>query len=135
MAMGSFDGLARHLVMSHREKLTKTQIDVLMGLFIFGEMSMSEMSEYLAVSKEQATRAVAPLVDAGYVRRARKPDQRRIVEISLTEEGRRNVEKHNEIVIRDIRECLSGLSDEDRVALVEASRTAVDIIRKLRALR
>lgn len=130
-AMVAYDNFARHLIMSHREDLTKTQADVMLGLFVFGGMNMSQMSEHLAVSREQTSRAVGPLVERGMVERARNPNQRRQVEIFLSEAGCRDVVRRNALVLEDIRACVAGLSDEDRLALVEASRVAEGVMRKL----
>lgn len=130
-AMVAYENLARHLIMSRREELTKTQADVMFGLAVFGGMNMSQMSEHLAVSREQASRAVGPLVEMGLVERSRNPEHRRLVEIALTEAGRREVVRRNAMVIEDVRGCISRLSDEDRRALIEASDTAERMIRKL----
>lgn len=92
---------------------------------------MSQMSEHLAVSREQTSRAVGPLVERGMVERARNPNQRRQVEIFLSEAGCRDVVRRNALVLEDIRACVAGLSDEDRLALVEASRVAEGVMRKL----
>lgn len=131
VAMGAYDNFARRIVMSNRGSLTKSQADVVMGLALFGKMSMTQVSEHLAASKEQATRAVAPLVERGFVKRTRNEQNYRIIEVSLTKEGMRQFEASRALLIEGIRNRLSRLSEEDRIELMKASRAAESILRKL----
>lgn len=131
-AMGAYDNFGRHTVMSQRAELTKTQMDVIIGLDLFGTMSMTQMSEHLAVSKEQASRSVAPLVECGLVGRKRSPREHRVVEISLTEDGQAFNNASKREAAEDVRRRLSLLSQEDRDLLIEASRTAERLLCKLR---
>ena len=39
-AMGAYDNFGRHTVMSQRESLTKTQMDAVIGLDLYGSMSI-----------------------------------------------------------------------------------------------
>lgn len=129
-ARDAFDDFCKRSLMNHRDDLTKSQVDVLIGLKFAGKMSMTQVSEHLAVSKEQATRATAPLVQRGFVKRERCKDNYRVVEVSLTDEGEQRLADGLAIVLREINGNLRSISDEDRAQLVEASRTAVEILRK-----
>lgn len=129
-ARDAFDDFCKRSLMNHRDDLTKSQVDVLIGLKFAGKMSMTQVSEHLAVSKEQATRATAPLVQRGFVKRERHKDNYRVVEVSLTDEGEQRLADGLAIVLREINGNLRSISDEDRAQLVEASRTAVEILRK-----
>lgn len=130
-AMGAYDNLGRHLVMENRGELTKSQVDVLMGLKLFGKMSMTQISEHLAVSKEQASRAVGPLVEQGLVRRERSSEHYRIIEISLTDEGNRKVEDAQLSLYNRLVERLEPLSEEERELLVDSSCRALEVLVKL----
>lgn len=132
IAMGAYDNFARGIVMSNRGILTKSQVDVMLGLILFGKMNMTQVSEHLAASKEQASRAVAPLVERGLVKRTRSVQNHRVIEITLTEEGLRQFELSRSYLIEGIRNRLAHLSEKDRAALMDASRTADRILRKLR---
>lgn len=57
--------------------LTKTQILILFALSGGRSLNMSQLSSYLASSKEQATRAVSPLVKDEYVTRFRSDENRK----------------------------------------------------------
>lgn len=67
---------------------TKSQLLVFSALAHCGRLRMTQIATYLSSSKEQATRAVAQLVDDGYVSREQGTDNRTMVYIHLTDKGR-----------------------------------------------
>lgn len=104
--MGSIDGdvplltllpQISRLVFSCRDKsdmpCTKSQLYILAALLSRESMTMKEIAHILGSSSEQATRAVAPLADAGLLERFSDPANRQHVHIRLTEAGRIRVEK------------------------------------------
>ena len=53
---------------AHKEYgLTRSQVIVLVALCTRESVTMSEVAQYMSSSKEQATRAIAPLCDQGLV--------------------------------------------------------------------
>lgn len=80
--------LLRLVFSGEREHFTKTQFYILITLFIRPALSMTQLCEHIGASKEQATRAVAPLVDDGLVQREVSSRNRTKVYVSLTQEGR-----------------------------------------------
>ncbi len=130
-ALPSYEGFMKGILMKRRGDLTKTQMDMLVCLLFAGKMGMSQVADRLAISKEQATRAAGPLVERGLVRRARSAENYRVVEIDLTDSGRAFLEATRDDIDREISEQLAPLSQRDRDRLLEASRTAVEILRKL----
>lgn len=132
-ATDAFNNMAKQVIMSHRKALTKSQMDALVGLRFADKMSMTQLAEHLAVSKEQATRATAPLVDRGLVKRERSADNYRIVEVSLTGEGWRVLEEDLAAILSEMEEHIEPLSLHDRERLIEASRVVVEVLAKLRA--
>lgn len=132
MAMGAYDNLGRNLVMKDRGDLTKSQVDALVGLYVFESMNMTQISEHLAVSNEQASRAIAPLVERGLVERSRDDKNLRKVNVSLTDQGKRYLAQRQEALHVALREKLAVLSRTDLRALLDASRIAERILRKIR---
>ena len=133
-AMGAYDALARRTIMGSRgDGLTKTQTDIIMRLSFCGKSSMSRLAEDLTVSKEHITRAVAALADRGLVEKHRSTENFRLVKASLTEEGAEIARSIRAASIMRLNERLALLSDEDRAALLEASRQAEEIISKITA--
>lgn len=134
-AMGAIDNLARSSVMENRQVLTKSQADIMIGLSVVGPMSMTQVSEHIAASREQATRAVAPLVERGFVVKTRNPENRRVVTVELTEKGRRDFEEGRARIVEGLRERLDALPNEERERLLTACRVVVDVLRGLRESR
>lgn len=100
--------------------VTRTQQIVLLSLSLCGQLNMSQLASRINTSNEQATRAVAQLVEMGFVERKHQPDNRRVVNISLTPEaevflGKMRADIHDELVRR-----FANISDEDMEKLYEA---------------
>ncbi len=85
--------LLRLIFTGERERFTKTQFYILITLFVRPSLSMTQICEHIGASKEQATRAVAPLADDGLVQRKVSPQNRTKVYVSLTPEGRALVQE------------------------------------------
>ena len=85
--------LLRLIFTGERERFTKTQFYILITLFVRPSLSMTQICEHIGASKEQATRAVAPLADDGLVQREVSPQNRTKVYVSLTPEGRALVQE------------------------------------------
>ena len=79
---------------------------------------MTQIGEHIGASKEQATRAVAPLADEGLVRREVSPRNRTKVYVSLTEAGRALVQ---ELVAR----CSQKLDERMRERLTAEEQEAL----------
>ena len=79
--------LLRLIFIGERERFTKTQFYILITLYHQSPLTMTQIGEQIGASKEQATRAVAPLADEGLVQREVSPRNRTRVYVSLTEAG------------------------------------------------
>ena len=79
--------LLRLIFVGERERFTKTQFYILITLYHQSPLTMTQIGEHIGASKEQATRAVAPLADEGLVRREVSAKNRTRVYVSLTEAG------------------------------------------------
>ena len=85
--------------------LTKSQMLLMLALYHYGSVTMKQVSEFISSSKEQATRAVHPLVDRGLVERFELETNRKHVYIRLTESGQKLIktavkEYHDETATR-----------------------------------
>jgi len=72
--------------------LTPTQGEVLAFLRTHPGSALGEVSEMLGVRPATASDAVRTLVEKGLVTKSRRPDDRRVLELHLTAEGRRIAE-------------------------------------------
>ncbi len=123
-----YQGVARQILFEDRCGLTKLQAAALGALLYVGSMSMGELARCLAVSKEQATRTVAPLVDDGLVERAQ--DGRRVI-ASLTTQGKEFLDQQWNESKCMLEERFSMLSDDETARLVDASRTVSELFGKV----
>ena len=94
---------------------------------------MTETSEFISSSKEQSTRAVAPLVEKGLVKRFELEDNRKRVYIELTEEGKSFMEEFWREMHKLVAEKLcSSLSEEELKTLFSSVRTAATLLSKVK---
>ena len=116
-----------------RYDLTKSQFIVLVALYSRGILNMTETSEFISSSKEQSTRAVAPLVEKGLVKRIELEDNRKRVYIELTENGHSFMKDFWEELHSLVEEKLcSSLSAEELRELFESVRTAASLLSKVK---
>ena len=112
--------------------LTKTQMIIMLSLAHFGSLRMSQIADFISSSKEQATRAVAPLVEEGYVFRSNDPENRTYIEIQLTAAGEAFMERWRCRLLGQLNGRLDqGISDTERAELRQASLSMVRILSKL----
>jgi len=116
-----------------RFQFTRTQQSILTVLSMEGETTMKQIAKYIVSSQEQATRAVAPLVDAGYVERRTDPTNRTRVYIRLTDEGRDLLTMYWGFITENLSGKLdASLSDEEKTALCDAATGMIALLEKLK---
>ena len=103
--------------------LTGTQRLALLSSLVLGKMTMTQLAEAIVCSKEQATRAVAPLVEQGLLMRSFDPHNRTRVYIQLTEAGEARMHRQLERCGASLEARFSALSDSERQALTTAFST------------
>jgi DNA-binding MarR family transcriptional regulator len=105
----------RHMSYSIREgEATPQQFWLLHQLRRRGALTVGEVAEALGVSQSSATIACKRLEVAGLVRRSRRPSDERVVEISLTEEGRCTVESWRQRRRQAVAALLEPLHPDER---------------------
>ncbi|ADU22202.1 MarR family transcriptional regulator [Ruminococcus albus] len=111
--------------------VTRTQQIVLLSLSVCGQMNMSQLASKINTSNEQATRAVAQLVDMGFIERNHQPDNRRVVNISLTEKAESFLIKMKADIREDLLDLFSNVSDEDMKKLYNALIQVNEVLRQV----
>lgn len=119
--------------MKGKEHCTRLQLQALLALYTYGDLTMSQLSWFISASKEQATRTVAPLAAVGYVERKVPEDNRKLVIVKLTEEGKDFLLK----VKRSFQDCFrkhmeESLTPEESRKLTEALRVVIPLLNKIR---
>ena len=85
------------------------------------ERNAAELAQLLPVDASRISRTVTTLVDMGLVRRRRLRTDRRIVMLSLTEEGLDMAGRLNECVRRRYAKLIEGVDSRDLRALESAT--------------
>jgi DNA-binding MarR family transcriptional regulator len=93
MSVISKEFLRQHTEDFYRVKITIPQIIVLENIFRQGELKMTDLAHALNVTTAAVTGLCDRLVRDGYADRVSDPDDRRVVKIKLTAEGKR-IAKH-----------------------------------------
>ena len=119
---------------AHKEYgLTRSQVIVLVALCTRESVTMSEVAQYMSSSKEQATRAIAPLCDQGLVERFEIPENRTLVCIRFSEKGKNFMKMFEARLRTEITAKLhASLSDAEINALRTSICTAVELLSKVK---
>lgn len=127
--------LCRKLIFSSVDmkelNLTKSQLSILFALEVKPGLTMSKLAKYIASSKEQTTRAVAPLVKEGLVERYVEEDNRRYVYIRLSGKGTCMIQETKQAFINHLKHAFDRLPEEDLSELKQAAQTTLNILKKL----
>ncbi len=97
--------------------LTPGQFGVLESLYHLGPMRQTEIGAKLLRSGSNITLIVDNLERDGLVRRDRDPDDRRVVNVSLTDAGREVIEGIFPAHVEAIVEAMAALSPEEQAEL------------------
>lgn len=104
------------------------------GMFVMGilkrvgMLSMSDIGKHLSMPKPHVTVIVDKLIDEGYVERQNDPNDRRIINILLTEKGKVDFEAMKQAISENLKEKLSLLNEEELQKLSVASQSVKDIL-------
>lgn len=126
----AYQSLTKQAMVQNRSTFTKSQTMALNLLSAAGTLRMSTLAGHLAVSKEQASRAVGPLVERGLIERHHDARDRKVVNVSLTDEGRATVARLRHEYEEQLTRNLQRLTSEERAELIAASERAVDLLRR-----
>ncbi len=101
------------------------------GLLFAGEESrscvrMTEVSQFLMISKPAATQLVNRLVEMGFVERVDDPNDRRVVYIQPTEAGKRCFEEELEKRLTIIRRAMQRIGEARSLKLMDAMTDLLD---------
>lgn len=110
-------------------ELTWSQYHLLEALDGVGELGVARIAEAAGVAAATATRMLDGLTRDGVVERRRCTDDRRVVNVALTEHGRGLVQAKREAVAEKRREVYASLDpvERERVAgLLERLAEAID---------
>lgn len=97
--------------LDYREiRFSRHQFYALLALGSKGEMTMGQVAESIAASREQATRVIAPLVEEGYAERFYDETNRKLVFVRLTPKGKAFIQKEKKYVKEQLKQRFGQLS-------------------------
>jgi DNA-binding MarR family transcriptional regulator len=114
--------------LKHQSSITPGGMYVLGSLKRNGTQSMSDIGKCLSMPKPHVTVIVDRLIDEGLVERQSDPNDRRIVNILLTEKGLEDFENIKQEISENLKIKLSKLSDEEQEILADASQKVREIL-------
>ena len=96
-----------------------------------GTLHPAKIGEKLLVAKAQMTHLIDKLVELEFVKREMGSDDRRTINITLTDKGRRVLEEQDKLVISAMQENMSSLTEAELEDLSDSLRKLRDILTKL----
>jgi len=104
---------------------------VLKMALMHGPLPMSMIGGHMGISKPYMTALVDELIDKGLVERVPDPEDRRVINVRITEAGKAEIKEFMKGARQAIIKNLSSLDAEDISSLHEMVRNVRDIISKL----
>lgn len=107
------------------EKFSKTELFTMLLIDRYGEINMSQIAEIVNLPMSTATGMIERLVKSGYVKRERSEEDRRIVAIRLTDEGKAIITQVKEIIYNFIEKIGESLTTEEIQMIVKVIEKVV----------
>jgi DNA-binding MarR family transcriptional regulator len=130
-----FAALKVNMIEHHKacdpDGLTSLGFGALGILSRMGPLPVSELARLLRISKSQATAVVDCLVGGGMVERAQSDEDRRVVELSITPEGRKALARRLEETYSHVGEKLGRLDAKEIAAIRSSLRTLTELLGKI----
>jgi DNA-binding MarR family transcriptional regulator len=112
----------------HQSSVTPVGMFVIGSLKRNGTQSMSDIGKCLSMPRPHVTVIVDKLIDEGLVERRKDPNDRRIINILLTESGVAVFENIKLEINENLKIKLSKLNEEEQEILADASQKVREIL-------
>ncbi|MFC1933284.1 MarR family winged helix-turn-helix transcriptional regulator [Chloroflexota bacterium] len=123
--------LLKTALTSFNEDITPAHFEIMKLLEEAGTLHVAEIGGRLQIAGPQMTHLMDKLVDLNIVERHTGTEDRRTINIMLTNKGKTILEEHDCHIRKATRETLSCLTDEELRDLSASLRTLRDIFSKL----
>jgi len=126
----------RHVIVRGLKKpsdthLNRTQFMTVMLLKENGTVPMHFLGSIIGMEKGSLTQVVDKLVDLGMVERNRDPEDRRLVLVQLSPEGRRFADEMQGNFNAHLRQVLEALDEDEVKDLIESLKSIQKIVEKI----
>jgi DNA-binding MarR family transcriptional regulator len=109
---------------------SKVELIALLLVEKHGEIMMSKLADAMNISMSTANGIVERLVKNGYLKRDRSDEDRRIVVVCMTDEGKRVVGEFKGIIFEYIKLIYQELDDEERKLIFKVFNKIIQILDK-----
>jgi DNA-binding MarR family transcriptional regulator len=96
-----------------------------------GTLHVAKIGDKLRIAKAQMTHLIDKLVELDFVKREMDSNDRRTINITITEKGSKVLEEQDNLVINAVRENMSSLTGKELEALSHSLRNLRDTLFKL----
>lgn len=104
----------------YKHKITYLQYQILAVLHDEGALTIGDLSEKMSMDTGNMSAQCKRLEQKGYTLRLRKKFDERVVDVSLTRQGRLVITELNDTLNKKYKSKWNSLSDEDKNKLIEA---------------
>jgi DNA-binding MarR family transcriptional regulator len=104
----------------YKHKITYLQYQILAVLFEEGALNIGDLSEKMSMDTGNMSAQCKRLEQKGYTLRLRKKFDERVVDVSLTRNGRLVITELNDILNKKYKTRWTQLSDEDKEKLLNS---------------
>ncbi len=123
--------LLKTALTSFKEDIEPPHFEIMKLLEEAGTLHVCEIGERLQIARPQMTHLIDKLVDLDIVERQTDAEDRRMIDVMLTNNGKTILEEHDSDIRNATRETLAGLTDEELRELSASLRKLRDIFLKL----
>lgn len=107
----------------YKHKITYLQYQILAVIFEEGTLNIGELSENMSMDTGNMSAQCKRLEQKGYTLRLRKKYDERVVDVSLTKQGRLVIMELNDILNKSYKSNWEKLSTEERDNLLNSFKT------------
>jgi DNA-binding MarR family transcriptional regulator len=126
-----YASLVTRLVFRHARTGTSRSEASLLASLEGGPQQITALADHEGLAQPTITRLVKHLEKVGWVRRERAPEDRRIVRVSLTDDGRSTLHQFRARARPLLVKCLAALPSEDVAALEGATDAMAALVSEL----
>jgi DNA-binding MarR family transcriptional regulator len=123
--------LLKTALTSFEEDIAPPHFEIMKLLEEAGTLHVAEIGERLQITRPQMTHLIDRLVELDIVERQMGIEDRRMINIMLTDKGKRIINEHDDDIRNATREMLACLTDEELEGLSVSLRKLREIFSKL----
>ena len=123
--------LIKKVATDFKEDISPPHFRIMKLLDDTGMLHVAEIGEKLHIARPQMTHLIDRLVDLKIVEREINAEDRRMLNIRLTDKGKSIIKEHDRRFIEATRETLAGITDEELRQLSAALQTLKAIFSRL----